>query len=80
MGLLAQRTREAAASVVTEPKKSGVGRGRHDGGGLSALVAYPYFFQQGEEVLTRTDDTVGWWEEHFEELLNQTDLTSILET
>jgi len=31
---------------------------------------------RGGGLLTQTEDTVGWWKEHFEELLNPTSTSS----
>lgn len=39
----------------------------------------PGSFQQGGEQLTRTEDIVRWWKEHFDKLLDPTDTTSIEE-
>lgn len=36
-------------------------------------------FGRGGELLTQTDDIVGWWKEHFEVLLNQIDTSSVEE-
>lgn len=39
----------------------------------------PDCFQQGEELLTQTEDIVSRWKKHFDKHLNLTDLSSIEE-